>query len=184
MNTTTIEKIKIKHNLNDEDITAICNYIVTENKVYSWKQGKGATSKAKPHSQNTIARNFFATSDVIQCINDIKKIMSVDAFDVSERDKQEEIEPANNNNDIKLGSNMTNKELVDYFNTRVRSVKDPNKRFEYEMRIMEKLDVKANNHDTDDNKANVYLPERCDACKYQIVIDKLRKEIKELKASK
>jgi len=177
-----IRKLK-KSKLTEEQLVSCALMFITGNRVLSFQYGHGRNSTASANSLNTLANNFFKDKTVAKMVEYIPEFFELDIGEYLESERQGEIEPTNNN-DIKLGSNMTNKELVDYFNTRVRSVKDPNKRFEYEMRIMEKLDVKANNHDTDDNKANVYLPERCDACKYQIVIDKLRKEIKELKASK
>ncbi len=176
MQVKKIIKEYLKYELTNIEYAACVLCHTTKCKSFAYMATIGINKTLSAKSINAMSGAFFGTERVQRCLLSLE-ILFPFGESVSETHIETNEEPEIIIKGQELSSNMTNKELIDYFNARVKSVKDPNKRFEYEMKILDKLEVKENKNSGDDTKAMTYLPERCDSCKY-------RKQIDELKASK
>ena len=169
MSPQAINKFKKKYNLTDADFTSVVVQSIVDNKMYSWKMGAGHDSNAKQSSIGVIAGRWFNAQNIISALDELTECHNATPFNADKLADQKKQKPesfVNNKIDIELSPNMSNAELVEYFTSRINSVSDPNKKFEYELKLLDKLDIKANTAVEDGNKPLVYLPQRCDSCQY------------------
>jgi len=70
-------------------------------------------------------------------------------------------------NQIALSANMSNADVIQYFNNELEQVTDKTKRFELQMKMLDKLDIKAVQDHSNELKPLIYLPQRCEDCTYK-----------------
>lgn len=162
MSPQAINRIKKKYNLDDADLTSALLQIIVDNKIYAWQRGAGLTTTSKTSSQAVIAARYFNSQNIVDAMNELMETLP--ALKVSSDQKKEKDQPAQNKiysyNPIELSPNMSNAELVEFFKHELDNVTDKTKRFDLQMKMLDKLDIKANNAVEDGNKPLIYLPLR------------------------
>lgn len=167
MNPQAINKLKRKYKVDDKDLVSAMLYVVSDNKTYSYINGVGQKSEAKASSMAVISGRYFGNTNMLALVDELRNRTKV-FVDEPEIENEKLSINDNNKTDIELSPNMSNAELVEYFTSRINSVRDPNKKFEYELKLLDKLDIKANTAIEDGNKPLIYLPQRCETCPHKI----------------
>jgi hypothetical protein len=165
MTPTEIHKLKKKYKANDNDVMSCILYAVTGSKQYSYINGVGRDSKAKASSMGVISGRYFNDTNMLALIDEIQETLNTGKVStVPEKEKESKIN--NNKPHLTLSPNMTNAELVTYFTDRMNSITDKNKQMDYELKLLDKLDIKAVQDKSNELKPLIYLPQRCNDCEH------------------
>lgn len=173
MNTQTLTNIKNRFNLTDADIVSVCMYVVTSNRMYSWKRGKGADSQANSNSQGVLSGNYFKAEHMQDAIREFKRHSQID-FSLSQKNAdstQTDNSQPENNNEIEFKQGMSREESVTMLNKMLKTMRDPKQRADIAIKINNLLEFKSDTKDG--NTPHIFLPQRCESCKYKKQIDEL-----------
>jgi hypothetical protein len=167
MSPAAITKLKRKYKLTDNDLMSCMAYIVSDNKIYSWKNGAGMHSEAKNGSISVIASRYFQAQNVIECVYEIRDTIEAtttrNIVVPSDNEKEKEIDLENNKEVLRAG--MSKSETINVLNNLAKRVKDPKQLADITLKISSLLEFATT---TDSElKPIIYLPQRCEQCPHK-----------------